>query len=364
MKGKLESDLLIPLIASKITDLEGEMSQPDVVSDQRRMTSLAREHRRLTELLAKFKEIKDLKQQIADNEELVDDPDLGDLAQAELPELNESLTTSESAAKALVIPLKPEDSRNAVMEIRAGTGGDEAALFGADLYKMYTRYVELKGLKHSVLSASFSDLGGVKELIFSVSGENAYGLFKLESGVHRVQRVPTTETQGRVHTSAATVAVLPEAEEVDVEINQNELKVDTYRSSGPGGQHVNKTDSAIRITHLPTGIVVTCQDEKSQLKNKVQAMKVLRARLFQIKLEEEQAKRAEQRRSQVGSGDRSAKIRTYNFPQGRVTDHRVPLTVYRLDEVMAGYLDLIVEPLKDFFVEEEFASALESLEQN
>ncbi|NQT35254.1 peptide chain release factor 1 [bacterium] len=351
-------DKLIESAEQRLIEIEAEMTQPDVLSDRRRMTSLAREHRRLKELFDIHEQIDKTRREISETEEALNDPELAELAEVELPDLKNKLELLESKMRTLLVPEDSEDSRNAVLEIRAGTGGDEAGLFGADLFKMYQHYFEQRGWSYKVVNGNFSNLGGVKELLISVTGDGVYGRLKLESGVHRVQRVPTTETSGRVHTSAATVAVLPEAEEIDVKIDQSDLKIDTFRSSGPGGQHVNKTDSAIRLTHLPTGIVVTCQDEKSQLKNKMQAMKVLRSRLFKIALEEEQSKRAAQRKSQVGSGDRSAKIRTYNFPQGRITDHRLPITIYRLNEVLAGELDLLLDPLADYFAKEKLEHAL------
>ena len=351
-------DKLIESAEQRLIEIEAEMTQPNVLTDRQRMTSLAREHRRLKELLEIYKLINETHQEISDTKEALNDPELAELAEVELPDLKNKLELLEAKMRTLLVPEDPEDSRNAVLEIRAGTGGDEAALFGTDLFKMYQHYFERRGWSYKVVNGNFSNLGGVKELLISVTGDGVYGRLKLESGVHRVQRVPITETSGRVHTSAATVAVLPEAEEIDVEINQSDIKIDTFRSSGPGGQHVNKTDSAIRITHLPTGIVVTCQDEKSQLKNKVQAMKVLRSRLFKIALEEEQSKRAAQRKNQVGSGDRSAKIRTYNFPQGRITDHRIPITIYRLNEVLAGELDLLLDPLADYFAKEKLEQVL------
>ncbi len=344
--------------ASRIEQLEIEMSSPDVIGDQNRMKELAREHRRLSELQNMNEKLKRLKAEIEDLKEAIDDPELAELAEVELPEKEEELERLKSAIKRLLVPESTEDARNAVLEIRAGTGGEEAALFGTDLYKMYTRYFENAGWKAKVVNSHFSDLGGVKEITLSVSGEDVYGKLKYESGVHRVQRVPVTEASGRIHTSAATVAVLPEAEEVDVEIDPKDLKIDTYRSSGPGGQHVNKTDSAIRITYLPTGLVVTCQDEKSQYKNKIQALKVLRSRLYKQALEEEQNKRTLERRTKVSTGDRSAKIRTYNFPQGRVTDHRPPLTLYRLEEILAGELDILLDPLHDFFASERLAEIM------
>lgn len=338
---------LVETLKPRLTEIEAEMTLPETLADQQRMTALAREHHRLQELLDTYDQIIKLRDELDDLHEAMNDPELAELAQAELPELEGRLERRETELKTLLVPEDPEDTRSAMLEIRAGTGGEEAALFAADLYRMYQYYFEKRNWKYKVINGNFSDLGGVKELLIDVSGGNVYGRLKLESGVHRVQRVPTTETSGRTHTSAATVAVLPEAEEVDIQINQDDLKIDTFRSSGPGGQHVNKTDSAIRITHLPTGIVVTCQDEKSQLKNKNQALKVLRSKLFKVALEEERNRRAAQRRSQVSSGDRSAKIRTYNFPQSRVTEHRIPLTIYRLDEILAGELDLILDPLAE-----------------
>ncbi len=351
----MQIEALISNIAPRLSELEKEMSEPDVTQDMNRMKNLAREYHRLQELLKLDEQVKRIRAEIEDMREAVEDPELSELAEAELPVMEEKQLRLESEMHSLLIPENPEDSRNAVMEIRAGTGGEEAALFASDLYKMYLRYFELCGWSYKVVTGHFSDLGGIKEIIASVNGDGTYGKLKYESGVHRVQRVPLTETSGRLHTSAATVAVLPDAEEIDVQIDPGDLKIDTFRSSGPGGQHVNKTDSAIRITHLPTGIVVSCQDEKSQLKNKNQAMKVLRARLFRRALDEQQSKRATQRRTQVSSGDRSAKIRTYNFPQNRITDHRVPITVFRLDEVLNGRLELVLEPLIDHFTKERLA---------
>lgn len=338
---------LINSIEPRLTEIEEEMARPEIASDQNRMKALARERKRISKLLKSRDRLIGIRLEIAENREALEDPELAELATEELSNLELELSALESSIHRLLVPEDPIDSRNAVLEIRAGTGGDEASLFGTDLYKMYTHYFEGQNWTWKILSANFSDLGGVKELIMVVSGEGAYGSLKYESGVHRVQRVPTTETSGRLHTSAATVAVLPEAAEVDVQIDPKDIKIDTFRSSGPGGQHVNKTDSAIRITHKPTGMVVTCQDEKSQLKNKVQALKVLRSRLYKLALDKEQSKRAQERKSQVSTGDRSAKIRTYNFPQNRVTDHRVSVSIHRLDEILAGNLDLIMEPLKE-----------------
>ncbi|MDZ7315912.1 MAG: peptide chain release factor 1 [candidate division KSB1 bacterium] len=274
------------------------------------------------------------------------DPELKDLAEAELHDLKEQQEKIEEELKMLLVPKDPRDSRNAIVEIRAGTGGEEAGLFAGELFRMYQHYAEKRGWKIDVMSSNPQGIGGFREIIFSVSGNNVYGDLKYEAGVHRVQRVPITEASGRIHTSAVSVAVLPEAEEIDIDIDPNDLRIDVFRSSGPGGQSVNTTDSAVRITHLPTGLVVTCQDEKSQHKNRAKAMKVLRARLYEKALEEEQAKIAAERRSMVSTGDRSAKIRTYNFPQSRVTDHRIGLTVYQLEEVLEGELDEFIEQLK------------------
>ena len=354
----MQLDDLIANIEPRLIEIEAEMSLPEVVSDQRRMTALAREYRRLKQLIETQNKITSTKSEIEELKEVSDDPELAELVETELPELEVKLEELEIRLVTLIVPEDVEDARSAVLEIRAGTGGEEASLFAADLYRMYQYYFENMGWKFKVINGSFTTLGGVKELLVSVEGDGVYGKLKLESGVHRVQRVPTTEASGRIHTSAATVAVLPEAEEVDVEINQKDLEIETFRSSGPGGQHVNKTDSAIRIKHIPTGIVVTCQDEKSQLKNKTQAMKVLRARLYKMALEEERSKRAEQRRTQVSTGDRSAKIRTYNFPQGRITDHRVPLTIYRLNEVLTGELNLLLDPLLEHFAKEKLEHVL------
>jgi len=351
---------LVAKAESHLPEIEQEMALPEVATDAGRMRALVREHRRLRELLDLHQRSERVKRELAEMKEAMEDPELAEIAAAELPKLEEELPRLEMKIRTLLVPEEPEDTRNAVLEIRAGTGGEEAALFGADLYKMYVRYIERRGWKQELISGHFSDLGGVKEVLMSVAGEGAYGRLKLESGVHRVQRVPTTEASGRIHTSAATVAVLPEAEEVDLHIDPNDLRIDTFRSSGPGGQHVNKTESAVRITHIPTGLAVSCQDEKSQLKNKHQAMKVLRSRLFQMKLEVEESKRAAQRRSQVSTGDRSAKIRTFNFPQNRVTDHRVPITIYQLPAILEGDLDLLLDPLVQHFANERLAEAMEA----
>lgn len=343
----------------KLEQVEAEMSKPEIATDPNLMTELAREHRRLTDLIATRNSLISVRNELSEHQELLNDPELAELAGDEIPMLERKITRLEAKLYAALLPPNEEDNRSAVLEIRAGTGGDEAGLFAADLFSMYKYFFDRNGWTHQVISGSISGIGGAKEIIMSVAGSGVYGRMKFESGVHRVQRVPQTETSGRIHTSAATVAVLPEAEEIDIEIDPNDLRIDTFRSSGPGGQHVNKTESAIRITHLPTGLVVSCQDEKSQMKNKHQAMRVLRARLFQLAIDEENSKRASQRRSQVSSGDRSAKIRTYNFPQSRVTDHRVPITVFRLDEILAGNLDLLLDPLTEHFVNMQIKQMME-----
>jgi peptide chain release factor 1 len=293
--------------------------------------------------------------ELADARELVlvDDPEMAAEAAHEVEQLERSIADLEARLKPALLPHDPLDDRNAIIEIRAGTGGDEAALFAADLYRMYTRYIERAGWRRETISHSEGALGGVKEAIFKVSGDGAFGAMRWESGVHRVQRVPATETQGRIHTSAATVAVLPEAEEVDVKIEDKDLRIDVFRSSGPGGQSVNTTDSAVRITHIPTGLVVSQQDQKSQLQNKLKAMEVLRARLLDLRVSEMEAERSKMRKSQVGTGDRSAKIRTYNYPQSRITDHRIGYTTHDLSGVMDGHIEPLIDALKLADVEEQ-----------
>jgi peptide chain release factor 1 len=334
-------------IERSFEDLEKELAQPEVFSDQERYRKLAKTHSDMGEIVKTFREYKRLSQELADNKELSRDADPGirEMAQAEASSIEEALPRLEEKLKILLLPKDPLDEKNIILEIRAGTGGEEAALFVADLYRMYTRYAESQGWKVEELSTHDTGSGGYKEAIASISGDRVYSKLKYESGAHRVQRVPATESQGRIHTSAVTVAVLPEAEEVDVEIKPDEIRVDVFRSSGPGGQSVNTTDSAIRVTHLPTGLVVSCQDEKSQHKNKAKALKVLRPRLLQLPQDRKDAEYNEARRSQVGSGDRSERIRTYNFPQSRVTDHRINLTLYKLAAVMEGDLDELVQAL-------------------
>ena len=343
MKEKIEK------MFKRLEELEQALSQKDVFNDQKRYKELSREHRELTKIMEVGKPYLKAVSDYEGNLSIIhdgSDPELAELAELENEELEEQIRDYEEKLKILLLPKDPEDEKNAIMEIRAGTGGDEAAIFAGDLYRMYTKYCENRGYKIDVMSSNPSERGGFKEIIFSVEGGSVYGTLKYESGVHRVQRVPETETQGRVHTSAVSVVVLPEAEEVDVEIDPNELRIDVYRSSGPGGQSVNTTDSAVRITHLPTGLVVSCQDEKSQLKNKNKALKVLRSRLLDLALSEKNSEIAAKRKSMVGTGDRSAKIRTYNFPQGRVTDHRIGLTLYKLDRILEGEIDELIEALQ------------------
>ncbi|MDK2921275.1 MAG: peptide chain release factor 1 [Desulfonauticus sp.] len=343
MLAKLDS------LEQKFIELEKELSAPDIFQDQEKYKKVSKAHAELEEIVTTYREYKKLTQQLEESQELLKDPELKDLAEEEIKTLKKELTALEERLKILLVPKDPLDEKNIILEIRAGTGGEEAALFAADLFRMYSRYAEKKGWKVEIMDSHETGTGGFKEIIANISGKQVYSRLKYESGVHRVQRVPATESQGRIHTSAVTVAILPEAEEVDIEINPNDLRIDVYRSSGPGGQSVNTTDSAVRITHIPTGLVVTCQDEKSQHKNKAKALKVLRARLLQIKQEEQKKELDENRRSQVGSGDRSERIRTYNFPQGRVTDHRINLTIYNLEAVLEGELDQVIDPLIQFF---------------
>lgn len=321
------------------------LQDPEVVTSPDRLKETAREHAELRELMAAYKRHLQVKEEIEESEEIIggDDPDLSVLAKDDLKSLNAERADLKARLKTLLVPKDPLDGKDIIIEVRAGTGGDEATLFAGELFSMYMKFAEAKGWKTEVLSTSPSEQGGVKEIVAQVSGREVYGHLRYESGVHRVQRVPVTESQGRVHTSAVTVAVLPEAEEVDVQINDADLKIDVYRSQGAGGQHVNTTDSAVRITHKPSGMVVVCQDERSQHKNRARAMKILRARLLDLEQQRQQDERAAVRKSMVRSGDRSEKIRTYNFPQGRVTDHRIGLSLYKLDRIMEGDLDELVE---------------------
>ena len=326
----------------QVRDLEQKLANPEKGSDVGALAKQLGEARPLSEAADRYFK---LMEDIAGAREMLgeDDPEMAELAQAEIDELEGQREPIEAEIRKLLVPKDPNDGRNAILEIRAGAGGEEAALFGADLFRMYTRYAETRGWKTELLSSSESANNGYKEVIVSISGSGAFGVLKFERGVHRVQRVPATESQGRIHTSTVTVAVMPEAEEVDIHIDANDLRIDVFRSSGPGGQSVNTTDSAVRITHVPTGVVVTCQDEKSQHKNKARAMKVLRSRLLEAEQERVAAERADARKSQVGSGDRSEKIRTYNFPQSRITDHRAGITIHRLEQVLEGDLGELVD---------------------
>jgi len=331
---------------SEVTEL---LADPKTIADKGRYRDLTKEHSNLSEIIEVGRQFRRALCQAEENREIIsssNDPELLEIAQAESVEIEEKLKSIQSKLELLLIPKDPGDDKNAIVEIRAGTGGEEAALFAANLFRMYAKFIENKGWKIDIMNTHDTGIGGLKEVIFMVEGKGAYGELKMESGVHRVQRVPQTEASGRIHTSAASVAVLPEAEDVDIQIDPNDLKVDVYRSSGPGGQSVNTTDSAVRITHIPTGTVVTCQDEKSQLKNKNKALKVLRARLLDRAVMEQQANIARQRKTQVGTGDRSEKIRTYNYPQNRITDHRFGLTLYNLEDILNGDLDQLIDEAK------------------
>jgi len=346
-------------VEERFSQIEKRLSDPEIINDRRAYQKLVREHAELNKIVSVFKQYQKIVQGIEDSSELLQDPDpeIKDLAREELAALHQKKDQLDSDLRELLLPTDPNDDKNVIVEIRAGTGGEEAALFAGDLFRMYMRYAETRDWQVEVMSQHLTGVGGFKEIIALVHGKGAYSQFKYESGIHRVQRVPTTEAQGRIHTSAVTVAVLPEAEEVDVEIEPSDLKIDVFRSTGPGGQSVNTTDSAVRITHLPTGLVVTCQDEKSQLKNKNKALKVLRARLLDKITQEQNEKRSEERKNQVGSGDRSGRIRTYNFPQNRVTDHRIGLTLYKLDDIMAGDLSELIDELTTYFQAEALQNA-------
>ena len=342
MREKIES------IIKRHTILSEQMSDPKIYSDQSKLTPIAKEHSSLEEIVIVGKRYISINNQILEHKDIIkgDDEDLKEIALEEVDELEKTLITIEEDLKVLLLPKDPNDDKNLILEIRAGTGGDEAALFAADLYRIYIRYAERNNWTLKVLNSSDTGIGGIKEAIVSIQGRGAFGMLKYESGVHRVQRVPKTETSGRVHTSAATVAVLPEATDVDIDIKDSDLKIDTYRASGAGGQHVNKTESAIRITHIPSGLVVTCQDESSQHKNRAAALKVLKSRLLAAEEDKLAKERSAERKILVSTGDRSAKIRTYNFPQGRVTDHRINFTTHRLNEILDGDILDLIENLK------------------
>lgn len=348
-------------IEEKYQDLTKKLSDPEIIGDQNKYQKYAKTHADLSQIMEVYEEYKTVLGELSEGQELTQeelDDDFREMLEAELEELAIRQERLEEQLKVLLLPKDPNDDKNVIVEVRAGTGGDEAALFGGDLFRMYSRYAEDKGWRVELMSGNATELGGFKEVIFMIEGNGAFSRLKYESGVHRVQRIPSTESGGRVHTSTATVAVLPEAEEVELNIDPNDLRIDFYRSSGPGGQSVNTTDSAVRITHVPTGIVVSCQDEKSQHKNRDKAMRILRARLLDKLEEEKNAEMAAERKSQVGTGDRSERIRTYNFPQGRMTDHRIGLTLYRLESIMEGEIEEIINSL----VEADQAERLKTLE--
>ncbi|MES2629438.1 MAG: peptide chain release factor 1 [Bacteroidota bacterium] len=341
--GKLQ------LINDRYEELAKQIVDPDIISDQKRYVQISKDYKELGEIVKAYREYKNVTDNIHSSKEILKtetDPEFKEMAQVELDDLLQRKEKLEDGIKFMLIPKDPDDTKNTIIEIRGGTGGDEAAIFAGNLYEMYIRYFDQRGWKHEIMTVNEGSSGGYKEVSFSVEGDNVYGNMKFESGVHRVQRVPATETQGRVHTSAATVAVLPEAEDVDIDINMADVRRDTYRASGAGGQHVNKTESAVRLTHIPTGIVAECQEERSQFKNYDKALKMLRTRMYEAEVIKREKERAAERKSQVSTGDRSAKIRTYNFPQGRCTDHRIGLTLYNLDAIMKGDLQPIVDALK------------------
>lgn len=336
-------------LEKKYEEINEKLTDPAVISDNKQYASLMKEYKNLTPIIEKFREYKKAKESLDEAVELLDagglEKDFKEMVQAQLEESKEQISECEGELKIMLLPKDPNDDKNVIIEIRGGAGGDEASLFANSLYRMYTMYADSKGWKHEVMNANETELGGYKEISFSVEGEGAYSRLKYESGVHRVQRVPETESQGRVHTSTVTVAVLPEAEEVELDINEADIKTDVFRASGAGGQHINKTESAVRLTYIPTGLVVECQDERSQFKNKERAMKILRSKLYEEQLRAQENEIAAARRSQVGTGDRSERIRTYNFPEGRISDHRIGLTIYRLEQFLNGNLDEVIDAL-------------------
>jgi len=348
-------------IEERYEALSAEMAEPGVAADQKRYQKIAKQHSDISEVVEKFREWKSVEEQLGETKLMLadSDPDMAAMAQDEVASLETRQAELSENMRVLLLPKDPNDEKGIVLEVRAGTGGDEASLFAAEIFRMYCRYAEAQRWKVEITSQSDSEVGGIKEVIALVTGKRVYSRLKYESGVHRVQRVPTTETQGRVHTSAITVAVMPQADEVDVEVQESDLRVDTYCSSGPGGQSVNTTYSAVRITHEPTGLVVTCQDEKSQIKNRKKAMQVLRSRLYEVELEKVQSEQADQRRSMVRTGDRSEKIRTYNFPEMRITDHRVGLKIHQLPAVLAGEMDALLGPLTTYFQTEQMGMQAE-----
>ena len=354
MIKKLES------LSLRFEEVNKIIQDPDLVKDPKRYKDIMREHSHLSAVMEAYKEYKSVLQGIEDSKILIteeSDHEMKEMAREELKELEAKLPKIEENLKLLLIPPDPLEKKNIIMEIRGGTGGDESSLFAADLFRMYTKYADMKGWKYEIMDSNETEVGGFKEISFSISGKYVYGSLRYESGVHRVQRVPATESQGRVHTSAVTVAVLPEAEETEIEIRPEDLRIDVMRAGGPGGQCVNTTDSAVRLTHLPTGLVVIQQDEKSQIKNKAKALRVLRARLFDLEESKKNAERAAARKNMVGSGDRSERIRTYNFPQNRLTDHRINLTLYKLDQIMEGYLDELIDALCIYAKEEQLKNS-------